>query len=220
MKTPETVTLIDLEGKPIELFKSNCSLLNEDVKDKIVLLDVIKNKPIIYFEYLHAIINTIYYQDDTVVSVDLCRNMYPFENGSLKGEYDRQEGIQLKNLINDQLTFIRNGMWETLAIYQTTLGRYWEVPWYNSFHFNFDLPIVYELCETARHDYISCKKDRVGKLVFVPCNRHGYPIGDDVLSESKFVKQFSRVRPSANWFLSHYHKVFSKLTPYEGESPN
>jgi hypothetical protein len=32
--------------------------------------------------------------------------------------------------LNDQLTFIRNGMWETLAIYQATLGRYWEVPWY------------------------------------------------------------------------------------------
>jgi hypothetical protein len=34
--------------------------------------------------------------------------------------------------LNDQLTFIRNGMWETLAIYQATLGKYWEVPWYSS----------------------------------------------------------------------------------------
>jgi hypothetical protein len=35
----------------------------------------------------------------------------------------------------DQLTFIRNGMWETLAIYQATLGKYWEVPWYKVDYF-------------------------------------------------------------------------------------
>ncbi len=36
---------------------------------------------------------------------------------------------RLVDFLNDQLTFIRNDMWETLLIYQATLGKYWEVPW-------------------------------------------------------------------------------------------
>lgn len=42
--------------------------------------------------------------------------------------------IERKEFINNQLTLIdkghKTGNWDDLDIYQTTLGKYWDVPWY------------------------------------------------------------------------------------------
>ena len=88
----------------------------------------------------------------------------------------------LMAFLQDQLTFIRNGMWETLAIYQTTLGKYWEVPWYNLQDL-LDTGLVYECRPVVRHN----------------------------------ARQHKQKVP-VDYFIENYPDVFSKLTPWEGES--
>jgi hypothetical protein len=105
MKTPETVTLIDLQGK--ELYEI-------DPKDARHSNAYVKT----YSKYENSQPHVVYSYDKTYVP------LHP-----RKTQVDRT--YNLSDFLNDQLTFIRNGMWETLAIYQATLGRYWEVPWYH-----------------------------------------------------------------------------------------
>ena len=120
MKPPETVTLIDLEGKPIPLRE---------------------NVPIHYFlgEYAHIVDFTWQFKDKDY-RIYLGSSI---KIGEATNHYDSL--LPLILFINDQLTFIRNGMWETLAIYQATLGRYWEIPWLKTEGFEFVQDVVYRL---------------------------------------------------------------------------
>lgn len=164
MKPPETVTLIDLEGKPIPLRE---------------------NVPIHYFngEYAHIVDFTWQFKD---------KDYRIYIGSSLKiGEATKHYDslLPLILFLNDQLTFIRNGMWETLAIYQTTIGRYWEVPWYE---------LTVEQSSLFRHRYQMIQNHR------------------NYYKTTK--KGIIRFQPFCESFLKHYPAVFSKLTPYEGES--
>lgn len=99
MKPPETVTLIDLEGKPIPLRE---------------------NVPIHYFngEYAHIVeLERPHSLSDYRVYIGSSIHV-----GICTTDYDSL--LPLILFLNDQLTFIRNGLWETLAIYQSTLGRW------------------------------------------------------------------------------------------------
>jgi hypothetical protein len=114
MKPPETVTLIDLEGNVLEVFDTNRT----------------------HF-YKHCSINT--YEDSGGYYVTKLKrgetDYHRVDENSWDDSIPYQDLIKKRELVdflNDQLTFIRNGMWETLAIYQATLGRYWEVPWFEA----------------------------------------------------------------------------------------
>jgi hypothetical protein len=145
MKPPETITLIDLEGKPIYELTTPKSCFYTPVEELIAT----------------SMYNNVGYRESNPA--------------------------KLINFLNDQLTFIRNGMWETLAIYQATLGRFWEVPSYSFCHegYSYELPV-----------FNSDKRVRlIGKM----------------LTSGKIVHQ-----PTLSDFIQHYPDVFSKLTPLEG----
>lgn len=101
MKPRKAVTLIDLDGKPIKHKYDNLSGISCRCESESVFGQVIAYEVLI-------------------------GNCVVFSG---KAD-DRELARKLVDFLNDQLTFIRNGMWETLAIYQATLGRYWEVPWF------------------------------------------------------------------------------------------
>jgi hypothetical protein len=96
---------------------------------------------------------------------------------------------KLVAFLNDQQTFIRNGMWETLAIYQATLGRFWEVPWYE---------LTVEQSSLFRHRYQMIQNHR------------------NYYKTTK--KGIIRFQPFCESFIKHYSDVFSKLIPWKGES--
>lgn len=101
MKTPETVTLIDLQGKPI-------------------------TNPLTTREALASLQVWVSYEEiegeDELVETVAVLNSSPYLIATVKGEC--KSIFKLLDFLNDQLTFIRNGLWETLAIYQSTLGRW------------------------------------------------------------------------------------------------
>lgn len=122
----------------------------------------------------------------------------------------------LMEFLQDQLTFIRNGMWETLAIYQATLGRYTEVPWYRL--------------------SIDCLREtkQMGKLIKLLDNNNVEATGfyqfggiESPIFNAENVKgleyetvrvsldYFKAWKPNYNDFIQYYHDIFSKLTPEE-----
>lgn len=150
MKSPKTVTLIDLEGKPIPLRE---------------------NVPLHYFngEYAHIVdLERPHSLSDYRIYIGSSIHV-----GICTTDYDSL--LPLILFLNDQLTFIRNGMWETLAIYQATIGQYWEVPWYPYEEVK-DVIFAISSCEHLTH------------------------------------------QPPLDHFIKDYRDVFSKLTPYKGES--
>ena len=188
MKPPETVTLIDLEGKPIPLRE---------------------NVPLHYFtgEYAHIVDFTWQFKD---------KDYHIYIGSSIKvGEATKHYDslLPLILFINDQLTFIRNGMWETLAIYQATLGRYWEVPWYEP----------NELEALPQHD------DEV-EVILISGNIewawYDYEQGEGalltLLTSKKTIdlKDIKAWRPNVEWFTGQSKRIFKNVTPWKGESTN
>ena len=100
------ITLFNLEGKPIYLRE---------------------NVPVHYVsnDYAH-----IHFTDDE----EICCVYVGI--GIMASEIVRDENllIPLVKFLNNQLTLIRKGEetgnWDDLDIYQTTMGKHWDVPWY------------------------------------------------------------------------------------------
>lgn len=184
MKPPETVTLIDLEGNPIPLRE---------------------NVPLHYFtgEYAH-IVDFVWQFEETDYRIYI-------GNSTKVGEATKhyEQLLPLLLFLQDQLTFIRNGMWETLAIYQTTLGRYWEVSFYRT-----DRELLIELIKIGGH---------TGTW----SNGFGYDssfLKEIVYRNQSIPSVFGKgtiigipFKPKVGVFLKHYPDVFSKLTPWKGE---
>jgi hypothetical protein len=163
MKPPETVTLIDLGGKPVLTINLN------DAKS------------------LSAYIEFFIDEDGGNRRVDL-------KIGGYKTIFWSETHSDLEpicNLLNDQLTLIRKGLdvghFNDLAIYQTTLGRYWEVPWYN-------IPSIWKELEPLT----------IGEL-------------HNIFPELMYTPYNEIQRPRLDIFLKHYPDVFIKLTPLKGE---
>jgi hypothetical protein len=131
---------------------------------------------------------------------------------------------KLSEFINDQLTFIRNEMWEILAIYQATLGKYWEVPWYEPPDvFTLNLGQRYHILEfhgdhnVAYYGTMVCRYGQIKTGFF-----SGLEFNTDIqeceyggLIES--LAAVTAYKPTVDEFLKHYPDVFSKLTPWKGE---
>jgi hypothetical protein len=166
MKPPETVTLIDLEGKPI----TNPLASIEDLASLQV-----------WFSYEHI-------EDDSDIAETVALHSSPWLIATVRDSY--KNIIKLRDFINDQLTLIRKGLdvghFNDLAIYQTTLGQYWEVPWYN-------IPSIWKELEPLT----------IGEL-------------HNILPELMYTPYNEIQRPRLDIFLKHYPDVFSKLTPWKG----
>jgi hypothetical protein len=107
----------------------------------------------------------------------------------------------------DQLTFIRNGMWETLAIYQATLGRYWEVPVMEYEQATVDYLNRHNICHIVR---------RIETKISIPCNINNEDISVEQILKTTEDDRCILVTPSV--YLEHYPDVFSRLRPWKGES--
>lgn len=212
---PTEVTLIDLEGKPITF------------KDGKPLNDAMVNLLKVSTAQIEKLVLTP--KDDYENDDDKERYRFKFGGGLVTTEWVSDYSVigELELFLNDQLTFIRNGMWEALAIYQGTLGKYWEVPWYET-------PAEGVLTQGEWYQYLN--ED-------LNCNsawyRKGCEFGYNNLweiegffntrlrnEESDFedsgeccrrLSNASAIRPSVKDFTKHYRDVFSKLTPWEGE---
>jgi hypothetical protein len=161
MKPPETVTLIDLEGKQWREFFS------DNVQDEA------KN-------ILWAI----------------CAESFVISNDA-----------NLLVFIVKQLVFITEGMWETLAIYQATLGRYWEVPVMEYEQATVDYLNRHNICHIVR---------RIETKIYIPCKINNEDISVEQILKTTEDDRCILVTPSV--YLEHYPDVFSRLRPWKGES--
>ncbi len=205
----KTVTLIDLEGKPIV----NLSLLSAE------LFDIQTTYAYVYYEkdwdlndlfkyelkLNQKIVDMTYYQSD-------CKDTI----------------LKLCKFVNDQLTFIRNKMWETLAIYQTTLGRYTEVPWYDpkvlepkhEQNYNVRALDEYDLSkgyfDQEYTDLEGCQYCANAKEFTWAMFVHEHlVIGLDENVPQEITAM--AIQPMLDDFIKYYPDVFSKLTPLEGK---
>lgn len=175
MKQSKYITLIDLDGKPIKHKYDNLSGISCRCESESVFGQVIAYEVLI-------------------------GNCVVFSG---KAD-DRELARKLVDFLNDQLTFIRNGMWETLAIYQATLGAYTEVPVYRT-----TKSLLVDLIKIGGHtgtwaDGYSYDSSFLEKVVY---KDHKLPRG--------FGSSF---KPYMSVFIKHYPDVFSKLTPWKEES--
>lgn len=195
MKPPETVTLIDPDGK--EVWKTNLSL-------HAVTCSVEKTYDGTYQVVLR-------YRTSLWKILDNPINVYA-----------------LVNFLNDQLTFIRNGMWETLAIYQATLGRYTEVPWYDpkvlepkhEQNYNVRALDEYDLSkgyfDQEYTDLEGCQYCANAKEFTWAMFVHEHlVIGLDENVPQEITAM--AIQPMLDDFIKYYPDVFSKLTPLEGK---
>lgn len=200
MKPPETVTLIDLEGN---------------------ILQELNTEGEASFRYCSI---TTYEDSGGYYCTELKHGTYEYHRASKEigddGLPNEKRVLQYKlvDFLNDQLTFIRNGMWETLAIYQATLGRYTDVPWYRL--------------------SIDCLREtkQMGKLIKLLDNNNVEATGfyqfggiESPIFNAENVKgleyetvrvsldYFKAWKPNYNDFIQYYHDIFSKLTPLEGK---
>ena len=197
MKPPETVTIIDLKGKVLYII---------DPKEARHSNAYVRT----YNKYENSQPHVVYSGDKTYVP------MHP-----RKTQIDRT--YDLSNFLNDQLTFIRNGMWETLAIYQATLGRYWKVPWYEPPDvFTLKLGRRYHILESHGNHNVAY----YGTMVCRYGDKTGFFSGQEFntdIQECEYgglietIETVTAYKPTVDEFLKHYPDVFSKLTPYEGE---
>ncbi len=138
------------------------------------------------------------------------------------------EGRDNVIFLNDQLTFIRNKMWETLAIYQTTLGRYTEVPWYDpkvlepkhEQNYNVRALDEYDLSkgyfDQEYTDLEGCQYCANAKEFTWAMFVHEHlVIGLDENVPQEITAM--AIQPMLEDFIKYYPDVFSKLTPLEGE---
>ena len=138
------------------------------------------------------------------------------------------EGRDNVIFLNDQLTFIRNGMWETLAIYQATLGRYTEVPWYDpkvlepkhEQNYNVRALDEYDLSkgyfDQEYTDLEGCQYCANAKEFTWAMFVHEHlVIGLDENVPQEITAM--AIQPMLEDFIKYYPDVFSKLTPLEGE---
>ena len=186
MKPHKPVTLIDLEGNPIPL------------RENVPLHCLTR-------EYAH-IVDFIWQFEETDYRIYIGAS---YRVGEATKHYE--ELLPLLLFLQDQLTFIRNGMWETLAIYQSTLGKYWEVPWYH--------------CpQDTMYTWLNPFK---GGQAMEWCDKTPKPFTtkyiNDIFTEDMekhlgfYIYKAEYLKPSVETFLKHYPDVFSKLTPWKGE---
>lgn len=134
----------------------------------------------------------------------------------------------LMEFLQDQLTFIRNGMWETLAIYQATLGRYTEVPWYDpkvlepkhEQNYNVRALDEYDLSkgyfDQEYTDLEGCQYCANAKEFTWAMFVHEHlVIGLDENVPQEITAM--AIQPMLEDFIKYYPDVFSKLTPLEGK---
>jgi hypothetical protein len=159
---------------------------------------------------------------DELVETLAVLNASPYLIASRRGNV--KSIYKLSEFINDQLTFIRNEMWEILAIYQATLGKYWEVPWYEPPDvFTLNLGQRYHILEfhgdhnVAYYGTMVCRYGQIKTGFF-----SGLEFNTDIqeceyggLIES--LAAVTAYKPTVDEFLKHYPDVFSKLTPWKGE---
>ena len=203
MKPPKTVTLIDLEG----------------LVDVIPVAEIKK-----YAEDFRKPREQLFSE----------RNGYYIHDAERWGFMSNQVALMLKGLAV--------GHFNDLAIYQTTLGKYWEVAWYensNTIWEEWSFEIEQRQHPTSMH-WLSAEKDgEVFSFRFDGFNFAGsdskkrpyllfmsdqpFKHEENVQSPSpslvypKFVKYFTKIKPSSELFIKHYPDVFSKLTPWNGE---
>ena len=186
MKPPETITPIDLEGKPIYELTTPKSCFYTPVEELIAT----------------SMYNNVGYRESNPA--------------------------KLINFLNDQLTFIRNGMWETLAIYQATLGRYTEVPWYDpkvlepkhEQNYNVRALDEYDLSkgyfDQEYTDLEGCQYCANAKEFTWAMFVHEHlVIGLDENVPQEITAM--AIQPMLEDFIKYYPDVFSKLTPLEGK---
>jgi len=185
MKPPETVTLIDLEGKPITFFQEP------------------HNPSAICLKHAYSYVKSF--------RIDFNLDDYSLWVGEYQvnlirlGSNEKSKILRLCHFLNDQLTFIRNGMWETLAIYQATLGRYWEVPFYKT-----DKELLIELIKICGHTGTWAKCYSYDSNLLEEIVYKDHPLKERVIG--------TPFKPKLWVFLKHYPDVFSKLEPWKGES--
>lgn len=199
MKPPETVTLIDLEGKLVTVIGPN-------------KLDFSEYARIAQIEYRYL---------DPVYQVYIGRYLIVSEETE-----DYEEALKLAIFLNDQLTFIRNEMWETLAIYQATLGRYWEVPWYEPSNvFMLEQGVRYHIIDTCNEQQLAYYGVDRG-LALAPNGEKvttytpAFGTQEDFIEDEYAVgslKSIKAYKPTVEDFLKNYPDVFSKLPTWKGE---
>lgn len=213
MKPPETVTLIDLEGNIILEANTNGQL----------------DKPQNFTQYCSI---TSYEDSGGYYVTELKEGASGFHSlfkwvDNLPYE-ERTLQYKLVGFINDQLTFIRNGMWETLAIYQATLGRYTEVPWYDpkvlepkhEQNYNVRALDEYDLSkgyfDQEYTDLEGCQYCANAKEFTWAMFVHEHlVIGLDENVPQEITAM--AIQPMLEDFIKYYPDVFSKLTPLEGK---
>lgn len=210
MKPPETVTLIDLEGN---------------------ILQELNTEGEASFRYCSI---TTYEDSGGYYCTELKHGTYEYHRASKEigddGLPNEKRVLQYKlvDFLNDQLTFIRNGMWETLAIYQATLGRYTEVPWYDpkvlepkhEQNYNVRALDEYDLSkgyfDQEYTDLEGCQYCANAKEFTWAMFVHEHlVIGLDENVPQEITAM--AIQPMLDDFIKYYPDVFSKLTPLEGK---
>jgi hypothetical protein len=181
MKPHETVTLIDLDGKPIKGL-TDITVKNTNSLFAHIIEEPCSNSP---NTYVIGVGWQIQLGNSTMFDDDL---------------------LPLLNYLNDQLTFIRNGMWETLAIYQATLGKYWEVPVMEYEQATVDYLNRHNICHIVR---------RLETKISMPYRINGKDFVGEQIVKNTDDDRCILVTPSV--YIKHYHDVFSQLTPWKGE---
>jgi hypothetical protein len=191
---PTEVALIDLGGDSIVLKQPVNGTSPTWFRDErpLKIVGTTESRPVSFYNFMEARFDSLSGQEPLVGL------FIKHKSDSYGGYYTDYEDYDyhlepLRLFLNDQLTFIRNGMWETLAIYQATLGRYWEVP-------------VYERDSQAQHYYIP--------LI------DGYKFEKDrlILTRVFSKDRLNLFQPSFQDFIQFYNSVFSQLAPWKGES--
>lgn len=230
MKPPDkTVTLIDLDGKPIVLKQpvngTTPTWFKEEKPLKIV--GTTDSKPVSFYNFMEA-------RFDSLSGQELLVGLFiEHRSDSYGGYYTDYEDYDynlesLRLFLNDQLTFIRNGMWKTLAIYQTTLGRYTEVPWYDpkvlepkhEQNYNVRALDEYDLSkgyfDQEYTDLEGCQYCANAKEFTWAMFVHEHlVIGLDENVPQEITAM--AIQPMLEDFIKYYPDVFSKLTPLEGK---
>lgn len=205
-KHEKLITLYDLSGKPVNSRE---------------------NVPIHYVKGEQASIQEFYGTDgynDPYYRV--------YIGGSIKvGDevHNYNELIPLQDFLNNQLALIRKGEetgnWNDLAIYQKTLGRYWEVPWYIA-------PAGFKLTVGEYYEYIGecgypcsgyyregddVRFDNAYRVYGFYATKEEMPCDNRIIPENLTLKMRVhsdypyQIKPSIKEFLKNYHTMYEKL---------
>jgi hypothetical protein len=141
--------------------------------------------------------------------------------------HDAERWGFMSNQVTLMLKGLDVGHFNDLAIYQATLGRYWEVPWYET-------PNEGVLTQGEWYQYLNedlnCNSawyrkgcefgfDNLWEVegFFNTRLRNEEPDYEDSKECCRRLSNASAIKPSIEDFCKHYPNVFSKLTPWKGE---